>query len=138
VDQLGNAFTFNGSSWSKPTALVPGLTAAMDAISCPTTTFCVAIDAGGNQYTFNGTTWTPQANIDNAGTAQAISCTTSHFCLMADLSGNVATFNGATWSAISNVDPVTTAGTGLTGVSCADAADCVLVDWEGNALAGTG
>jgi hypothetical protein len=56
----------------------------------------------------------------------------------ASADGNVATFNGATWSGTSNVDPVTTAGTGLTGASCADAADCVLVDWEGNALAGTG
>lgn len=138
VDQLGNAFTFNGSTWSQPTALVPGWTASLDAISCPATTFCAAIDAGGHEYTFNGTGWTAQTSIDSAGQAQAISCTISHFCLMADLSGNVATFDGATWSAISNVDPVTTAGTGLTGVSCADAAHCVAVDWEGNALAGTG
>jgi hypothetical protein len=36
------------------------------------------------------------------------------------------------------VDQVPEPGTGLTGVSCADAADCVLVDWEGNALLGTG
>ena len=57
---------------------------------------------------------------------------------MGDPSGNVATVNGATWSATSKVDPVTTAGTGLTSVSCSDAADCVAVDWEGNALAGTG
>lgn len=70
--------------------------------------------------------------------AAAISCTSSHFCLMGDLSGNVATFNGATWSATSNVDPVTEAGTGLTGVACADAADCVAVGWEGNALTGAG
>ncbi|HEY2639972.1 MAG TPA: hypothetical protein VGI66_08830 [Streptosporangiaceae bacterium] len=138
VDQLGNAFTYNGSAWSGPTALVPGWTAAMTGVSCPTTTFCVAIDAGGHEYTFNGKTWTAPVTIDSAGTPQAISCTNSHFCLMADLSGNVATFNGATWSAASNVDPVTTPGTGLTGASCADAADCVAVDWEGNALTGTG
>ena len=78
------------------------------------------------------------AAIDSAGMPLAISCTTSRFCLVADLSGNVATFNGATWSATSNVDPVTVAGTGLTGASCADAAHCVAVDWEGNALTGTG
>ncbi|HXB46240.1 MAG TPA: hypothetical protein VNW50_00655 [Streptosporangiaceae bacterium] len=138
VDKMGNAFTFDGSTWSKATALVPGWTASMTGISCPTTTFCVAIDAGGNQYTFNGGTWTAQDTIDTAGIPQAISCTVSHFCLMGDLNGNVATFNGATWSATSNVDPVTTANTGLTGASCADAADCVAVDWEGNALTGTG
>ena len=138
VDQLGNALTYNGSTWSTATALDPGWTADMTGVSCPTTTFCVAIDAGGHEYTFNGSTWTAQATIDSAGTPQSISCTTSHFCLMGDLSGNVATFNGATWSATSDVDPVTTAGTGLTGVSCADAADCVAVDWEGNALVGTG
>ena len=76
--------------------------------------------------------------IDSAGEPQAISCTSTRFCLMADLSGNVATFDGASWSAISNVDPGVTAGTGLTGASCADAAHCVAVDWEGNALVGTG
>jgi hypothetical protein len=138
VDQLGNAFTFDGSTWSKATALDPGVAALLVGISCPTSTFCVAIDAEGHEYTYNGSTWTAPASIDSAGVPQAISCTVSHFCLMGDLSGNVATFNGATWSATSNVDPVTTPGTGLTGASCADAADCAMVDWEGNALVGTG
>ena len=138
VDQLGNAFTFNGSTWSAATALDPGVAAYMAAVSCPTTTFCVAIDAAGNEYTFNGSTWAAPASIDTAGEPYAISCTVSHFCLMGDLSGNVATFDGASWSATSNVDPVAQAGTGLTSVSCADAADCVAVDWEGNALTGTG
>ena len=138
VDQAGNEFTFNGSSWSKPTLLDPGVSADLVGVSCPTATFCVAIDAGGNQYRFDGKTWTGPAIVDSAGMPQAISCTSSHFCLMADLSGNVATFNGATWSATSDVDPGATAGTGLTGASCADAADCVAVDWEGNALTGTG
>ncbi len=138
VDEAGNGFTFDGSGWSKATLLDPGVTAYLVGVSCPTTTFCVAIDAGGHEYTFNGTTWTGPATIDTAGTPQAISCTVSHFCLMGDLSGNVATFNGATWSATSDVDPSAGPGTGLTGDSCADAAHCVAVDWEGNALTGTG
>jgi hypothetical protein len=138
VDDLGNAFTYDGTAWSAATALDPGWTAVMTGISCPTTTFCVAVDAGGHEYTFDGSTWTAGATIDTIGQPQAISCTVSHFCLMGDLSGNVATFDGATWSATASVDPVTTAGTGLTGVSCADAATCVAVDWEGNALTGTG
>jgi hypothetical protein len=138
VDDLGNAFTYNGTSWSKATALDPSLTQTMTGISCPATTFCVAIDAAGQEYTYNGSTWTAGTTIDTAGQPQAISCTVSHFCLMADLSGNVATFNGATWSGTSNIDPTATAGTGLTGASCADAADCALVDWEGNAITGTG
>jgi hypothetical protein len=138
VDQLGNAFTYNGSSWSTATALDPGYAVAMTGVSCPTTTFCVAIDAAGHEYTYDGGTWTAPVTIDTAGQPQAISCTASHFCLMGDLSGNMATFNGATWSATRNVDPTATAGTGLTGASCPDAAECVAVDWEGNALVGTG
>jgi hypothetical protein len=110
----------------------------MTGVSCPTTTFCVAIDAGGHEYTYNGTSWTAPATIDSTGEPQAISCTATRFCLMGDLSGNVATFDGASWSATSDVDPGIAAGTGLTGVSCADAAHCVAVDWEGNALVGTG
>ncbi|HTR90851.1 MAG TPA: hypothetical protein VMI73_03830 [Trebonia sp.] len=138
VDHLGNAFTFNGSTWSSATALDPGLAVTMIGVSCPSARFCAAIDTQGHEYTFNGSTWTAPATIDSVGMPDAISCTATRFCLMGDLSGYVASFNGATWSGTSNVDPVTTAGTGLTGVSCADAADCVAADWEGNALAGTG
>jgi hypothetical protein len=39
----------------------------MDAVSCPTTAFCVVIDAGGHEYHFNGSTWTAQVTIDSAG-----------------------------------------------------------------------
>jgi hypothetical protein len=138
VDAAGNGFTFNGTSWSTATLLDPGVTADLDGISCPTSSFCVAIDAGGHEYTFNGSTWTLPTTIDSAGIPRAISCTTSHFCLMGDLSGNAATFNGSTWSTTSDIDPAATSGDGLTGASCADAADCVAVDWEGNALTGTG
>jgi hypothetical protein len=137
VDDMANAFTWNGSTWSSATDIHPSLTENMAGISCPTTTFCVAIDAAGDEYTYNGSTWTTATSIDSAGQPQAISCTVSHFCLMGDLSGNVATFNGATWSAPANVDPES-AGTGLTAASCADAADCVAVDWEGKAIVGTG
>jgi hypothetical protein len=77
VDQLGNAFTFNGVTWSGPTALDPGWAAAMDAVSCPTTTFCAATDAGGDVYTFNGTTWTAPDPIDSTGQPQTVSCTVS-------------------------------------------------------------
>jgi len=138
VDEAGNEFTFDGSAWTTATLLDPGVTADLVGISCPAVTFCVAIDAGGHEYTFNGQAWTGPVTIDSAGQPQAISCTNSHFCLMADLSGYVATFNGATWSATSDIDPGVTAGTGLTSASCADAADCVAVDWEGNAFTGTG
>jgi hypothetical protein len=131
VDQLGNAFTFNGKTWSKPTALDPGWAQALDSISCPTQTFCAAIDQAGHEYTFNGTSWTTPATIDTVGVPQTISCTVSHFCLMGDQSGNVATFNGATWSGTSNVDPGATPGTGLTGVSCPNAAYCL--PWTGKA-----
>ena len=130
VDEAGNGFTFNGSGWSKATLLDPGVTANLVGVSCPTAAFCMAIDADGHEYMFNGETWTGPATINSVGVPQAISCTSSRFCLMVDLSGNVATFNGATWSATSDVDPGATPGTGLSGASCADAADCVAVDWE--------
>jgi hypothetical protein len=98
----------------------------------------VATDAGGHEYTFNGISWSAGQVIDTAGTPQSVSCTSTHFCAVADPSGNVAAFNGSAWSGTANVDPVAEAGTGLTCISCADAAQCVAVDWEGNALTGTG
>ena len=50
VDLNGNAFIYNGSSWSDPTN-IDG-TNQLNDVSCPTETFCVAVD-GTNVFYYN-------------------------------------------------------------------------------------
>ena len=46
VDLAGNALTYNGVTWSKPTRIDPGQ--ELSAVSCPSTRFCLATD--GTNY----------------------------------------------------------------------------------------
>jgi hypothetical protein len=107
-------------------------------VSCPTPTFCTAIDGWGQAFTYNGNTWSGPVGLENSGDLQAISCTTSRFCAVVDLSGNALTFDGSAWSGPTYVDPEVHTGYGFTGVSCPTAAACMAVDWEGNAISGSG
>lgn len=129
VDKSGNAFIFNGSSFSgqKIDAEQNG---ALTSVSC-SGTFCVAVDGIGNALmTSNGTTWMPPMGIDSSRKLNSVSCATSSFCTAVDQAGNALTFNGSSWSAPVNIDP----GRGLTSVSCPQASFCVAVDEAGNAL----
>ena len=39
-------------------------TSYLSSVSCPSASFCVAVDAGGNALTFNGSSWSAPAKID--------------------------------------------------------------------------
>ena len=65
VDATGNAITYNGTSWSVPTATpIDRYNAGLTAVSCPTTSFCAAVDSSGNALTYDGKSWTSPLNID--------------------------------------------------------------------------
>src|SRR5664280_2530649 len=53
------------------------------AVSCPTATFCAAVDSQGAALTFNGTTWTPPITIGNDyyGGWASVSCPSASFCM---------------------------------------------------------
>ena len=57
-------------------------------MSCPTTTFCAAVDADGNVYTYDGTTWSPPQVIDTGGDLTSISCPSTTICVAVDSDGN--------------------------------------------------
>jgi hypothetical protein len=48
VDGGGHAITYDGSGWSSPTSID---TVGLTAVSCPSASFCVAVDRTGNQVT---------------------------------------------------------------------------------------
>jgi hypothetical protein len=153
VTVLGGAVTFNGSTWSikgkawstrhvlEPARLVGQATGfgfpSIADVSCPSSTFCVAVSAVGDASTFNGRSWSSPNPIDsesvttgNGSGLTAVSCSSSTFCVAVDGSGDAVIFDGTRWSAPEPIDP----SLGLTSVSCSAANFCVALDDIGDAL----
>ncbi len=98
------------SSWSAPVAIDGADT--LTSVSCPSASFCVAVDDSGNALTFNGSSWSAPTSID-MHVLYSVSCTSASFCAAVDLGGNALTFNGSSWSAPTNIN-----GHYLVSVSC--------------------
>ncbi len=124
-----------GASWSTPQNISSSVN--LQAVSCPSTSFCVAVDNGGNAYTFNGSAWSPANPINTAnaqfggGAFYAVSCPSSSFCAAVDGFEDVLLFNGSSWSAPQRLE---TGASLRPGVSCASSSFCVAVDGGGNAF----
>lgn len=112
------------SGWGAP-ADVDGST-TLEAISCPTNSFCAATDSAGQALTYSSSGWSSPTQIDADVPVNSISCASAAFCEAADTEGNAVELSGSDW-ALSNVD----GSNAITGVSCAAASNCVAVDAEG-------
>ncbi|MHB8450598.1 MAG: fibronectin type III domain-containing protein [Mycobacteriales bacterium] len=131
---LAAAPALAAGSWSGPTTVDQSVNPSLDAISCPSSTFCVAVDAAGDALTFNGTRWTAPAEIV-AQQLTSVSCASATFCVAVDANGDALTFNGTTWSAPALVDgPGGTGAVGIESVSCPSATFCAATDNAGQAL----
>jgi hypothetical protein len=80
VDNGGNAYTFDGTSWSNAQSIA---TDTLYSISCPSASFCAAVDSAGNAYTFDGTSWSNAQSIAT-DTLYSISCPSTSFCAAED------------------------------------------------------
>jgi hypothetical protein len=92
------------------------------SVSCPTPSFCAAVDNAGNVLTYNGTTWTAPTDIDASFAFGTVSCLSAVFC-MAVGGPNAISFNGVSWSS-TDIDP----GLALNSVSCSSSSFCAAVD----------
>jgi hypothetical protein len=108
--------------WSTPIPIDP-LQAGLKPVSCPSASFCAAVDANGNVLTFNGTSWSAPKVIDPSGVLTSVSCPSASFCAAVAEAGQVSTFNGASWSAPELVNP----NGFLLSVSCPSVSFCVAV-----------
>jgi hypothetical protein len=102
----------------------------VNAVSCATASFCVAVDGIGDAVTYDGTSWSA-TTIDPETSLISVSCPTASFCVADDANGDVLTYDGSSWSAPDNVD---TAGYGLGSVSCPTSSFCAAVDEGGDVL----
>jgi hypothetical protein len=135
--------------WTAPAAVD---NSPIDAIACPSTRLCVAVDRAGNVlWSTNpaggSRTW-HAANIDGGNELTGIACPSTGLCVAVDGAGNVATSQnptgGPTMWTVAKIDSsptqANTDNTGpvlLRGVSCPSTGLCVAVDGAGNALAST-
>jgi hypothetical protein len=70
----------------------------MNAVSCLSASFCVAVDNGGDATTFNGSVWSSPVSIDGTTSLDAISCATTTFCVATDANGNYIFDNSGVWA----------------------------------------
>jgi len=122
----GEAVAWNGTRWSASYLAITGAS-GIDAVSCPSATFCAV--AGDGLWTGYGTQWTrdgPPADVDWL----AVSCPSATFCAAANGNGYVSEFNGRAWSAPVLIDSDVP---GSITVSCVSAARCIAMDGYGEA-----
>jgi hypothetical protein len=134
-------------AWSTPLLIDPAPTVhanlnsrALDAVSCPSVSLCIAVDALGNVLTSAGGTWT----VTPVGTQYlvAVSCPAVSLCVAVGDSGVIVTSTNPTGGA-GAWTTTTLAGVGdfspvdLAGVSCPTTSSCVAVGRNGMVLAST-
>ncbi|HEX4733570.1 MAG TPA: hypothetical protein VH247_04095 [Thermoleophilaceae bacterium] len=129
----GNALTFNGVSWTKynpPIDQNPGVGGGLVSVSCPSPTFCAAVDFGGHALTYNNGSWSAPDPVATAVGFYAVACASSTFCAAADTAGNIIHFNGSSWESPVPVDQ----GEVVYWLSCPTSSFCAAVDGDGAVL----
>ena len=129
MDNSSDVIVLTNGAWSDPVSIDPNN--ELTGISCPTATFCVAVDNGGDAFTFTGsvTDW-PESTVDpNQDAIASVSCPSTTFCAAVDQSGDAYTYDGTSWNPSGDIDR----GNEFVQVSCFSTAFCVAVDNNGNA-----
>ncbi len=120
-------YNWDGASWGS--ALTYGTFFGYElALSCPTTTYCAAID----QYGLGMDSSAPAQdwgdwNFDlNEGDITSLSCISASWCLGSDFPGNQLAWDGSGWDGPSYVDD-----TVLGPVTCVSSSFCATIDAPG-------
>jgi len=70
-------------------------------VSCPTTTFCMAVDAGGNAIAYQGGQWSAPVRIDTSGGLDSVSCPSTTYCLAVSAAQHgFSVYDGSTWTTL--------------------------------------
>ena len=127
VNFAGSVLVFDGARWTSTAAEVPH---GLWAISCPASTFCMALTATAFT-TFDGVVWKPPAPIPGLTGAllRSVSCSSHVQCTVVGLDGSGATWRGGTWTHRSTIFPGGITATVV--VSCAKSGGCVAVNSKG-------
>jgi len=115
------------------------------SISCPASSFCMAMGQGpgdaypqGYTYTYSGGTWSAGRELDPYTYRDSVACPSSSFCMMVDslpdispegyAGGYAFSYSDGTWSSGQMIDPHQS----LYSVSCPSPSFCMTVDTHGH------
>ena len=126
VAQTGQAFRYDGSSWSAGF----DSQAAVRAVSCVSPTFCVGVGGwGGSVLTYDGSQWSAPVVLEPDETFTSVSCASTSFCVaMSEHGGWAFVFDGTGWDTGTVLNPQATRPS----VSCPTASFCMasVDDWS--------
>jgi hypothetical protein len=108
--------------WSRPGNIAGGN--GLNSVSCPTTSFCLAIDTGGDVYSYVRGTWSAPRQIDSSASLIQVSCATTSFCAAITSGATAYIDSNGTWSA-SQLTGTGDNPANLTAVSCPVAGFCL-------------
>lgn len=121
-------------TWTSPVRVAPYV-GSPSAISCVSTSWCLAGDLSGQVLTWNGTAWSaPKSAVptdpgrDDEG-FRSVSCVSSSFCVGVVKAG-VVTYRSGTWSAPTPVKTSTGAVKDMASVDCSSTTFCVVTGPE--------
>lgn len=131
----GNMYyaTSLGGAWTQ--AYSPSY--GVDAISCPSSSFCADGQDGGGYFRWSTSPASSSWNLQSQGSAtmKGVFCLAASFCALADSNGSVhvatseSQVKSSSWTETS-VDGTTA----LNGIACTSTSSCVAVDNTGNVL----
>ena len=119
-----------------------GAFSTLNRVSCPTTTFCLAVGTVGSSAThwrplverFGGSALGEIASAGSWGTgAGAVACRSTQFCLVVGNRGNDAwaeRWNGHGWRVLATPSPRVVGGDQLVDVACPVVDNCLAVGYE--------
>lgn len=127
----GTALAWNGTRWSSPRD-VDGYS-GLEAVSCASPSFCVAVDMSGHAVSWNGRSWSRPEPVAN-GYLTGVSCTAAGVCVALDgLTGTAFAFSGGAW--VPDGQPVYS-GDLSDAISCPTTSNCMVVSDGGISVSG--
>jgi hypothetical protein len=131
----GNLYYATSRGGSFTGAVFPSY--GVDAISCPSASFCVEGQDGGGYFRYSTSPASSSWTLEQQGSAamKGVDCLSSSFCAMVDGVGTVhvatktSTVESSSWTT-TKVD----GSTAVSGVACTSTTSCLAVDVAGNVL----
>jgi hypothetical protein len=114
------------TGWSSPVSLT---SAPLEAVSCATASFCVAVDDAGHAFQFNGSVWTGPRDIAGSSFLSSVSCPSTAFCVVIGADSAISFVNGSWTAPVSAFSGLDHGG----GVSCVSTSFCLAVAAAGHA-----
>jgi hypothetical protein len=130
----GFSVTYRGHAWSKPAIVEPGgspRSEQINAVSCSSSSFCMAVDFRGRVLEYAGGHWSAPAVVDPGGDLSSVSCLAPSARTAVDSTDAVFTYDGTQWSA----HPAqSNQSQGLAAVSCSLPSSCKALAEFGSAF----